>query len=51
MYRPTTGGLPVQIYLFALYSVLYFYFVYFITGTADKEIWEGCRGKRFCIYL
>ena len=25
--------------------------VYFITGTADKESWEGCRGHRFCIYL
>ena len=51
MYRPTTRGLPMQIYLFALYGVLYFYFVYFITGTAGKENWEGCRGQRFYIYI
>ena len=43
-------GYPCR-YLFALYSVLHFYFVYFITGTADKECWEGCHGQRICIYL
>ena len=21
----------------------------FITGTADKESWEGCHGRGFCI--
>ena len=42
------AGYPCR-YLFALYSVLYFYFVYFITGTADRESWEGCHGQRFCI--
>ena len=48
MYRPTTRGLPMQIYLFALHCVLYFFF---ITGTADKENWEGFRGQRFYIYI
>ena len=24
---------------------------FFITGTADKESWEGCHGRGFCIYL
>ena len=23
--------------------------MYFITGTADKESWEGCHGQVFCI--
>ena len=34
-----------------LHCIVYFYFVHFITGTADKKSWEGCRGQRFCIYL
>ena len=51
MYRHTTRGLPMQIYLFALYSELYFYFVYFITGMADKESWEGCRGQILYIFV
>ena len=38
-------------YLFALYSVLYFYFVYFINGTADKESWEGCHGQGFVLFI
>ena len=38
MYRPTTRGLPMQIYLFALYSVLYFYFVYLSPGRLIKTI-------------
>ena len=32
-----------------------FYFLYFITETADKESWEGCHGTEIlyiqCIYL
>ena len=24
-------------------------FVYFTTGTADKETWQGCHGQGFCI--
>ena len=39
-------GYPCR-YLFALYSVFHFYFVYFITGTADKESLEGCHGQRY----
>ena len=46
---PVYVGYPCR-YLFALYSVLYFYFVYFTTETADKESWEGCRGRRFCMF-
>ena len=46
----TTCGIPR--YIFALYSsYLYFYFVYCITGTADGESWEGCRGRKLCIHL
>ena len=31
------------------YATILVLFVYFITGTADKESWEGCHGRGFCI--
>ena len=31
------------------YATILVRFVYFITGTADKERWEGCHGRGFCI--
>ena len=31
------------------YATILERFVYFITGTADKESWEGCHGQGFCI--
>ena len=31
------------------YATILVRFVYFITGTAAKESWEGCSGQGFCI--
>ena len=31
------------------YATILVRFAYFITGTADKESWEGCHGQGFCI--
>ena len=33
------------------YATILVRFVYFITGTADKESWDGCHchGQGFCI--
>ena len=31
------------------YATILVRFVYFITGAADKESWEGCHGRGFCI--
>ena len=31
------------------YATILVRFVYFITGTADKESWEGCHGPGFYI--
>ena len=50
MYRPTTRGLPVQLYLFALYSVLYFYFVYLSPGRLIKNIGRDVVDRDF-IYI
>ncbi len=50
MYRPTTRGLPMQIYLFALYSVLYFYFVYLSPGRLVKKIGRDVVDRDF-IYI
>ena len=33
------------------YATISVRFVYFITGTADKESWEGCHGHICCIYI
>ena len=30
-------------------TILVRFFNFFITGTADKESWEGCHGRGFCI--
>ena len=32
-----------------IYYCVFLFVVYFITGTGDKEIWEGCHGQGFCI--
>ena len=50
MYRPTTRGLPMHIYLFALYSVLYFYFVYLSPGRLIKKIGRNIVDRDF-IYI
>ena len=47
MYRPTTRGLPMQIYLFALHSVLYFYFVYLSPGRLIKKIGRDVVDRDF----
>ena len=31
------------------YATMLVRVVYFITGTADSESWEGCHGQRYCI--
>ena len=33
------------------YATISVRFMHFITGSANKESWEGCHGRRFCIYL
>ena len=50
MYRPTTRGLPMQIYLFALYSVLYFYFVYLSPGRLIKKIGRDVVDRDFIYF-
>ena len=50
MYRPTTRGLPMHIYLFALYSVLYFYFVYLSPRRLIKKIGRNVVDRDF-IYI
>ena len=51
MYMPTTRGLPMQIYIFALYSVLYHYFVYLSLGRLIKKIGRDVVDRDFYIYL
>ena len=50
MYMPTTRGLPMQIYIFALYSVLYLYFVYLSLGRLIKKIGMDVVDRDF-IYI
>ena len=45
----TTRGLPMQIFICIVYCIFFIILYIFITGTVDKENWEGCRGQRFCI--
>ena len=45
----TYAGLPMQIRICVVQLIVFFYFVYFITGTDDKESWKGCHGQVFCI--
>ena len=50
MNRPATRGLPMHIYLFALYSVLYFYFVYLSPGRLIKKIGRNVVDRDY-IYI
>ena len=33
------------------YATILVHFVYFITGMADKESWEGCHGQEFILII